>query len=392
MQYNFDEKIERYHSASEKWDAVENLFGNPEILPMWVADMDFRSPLPVINAFKERAEHGVFGYTIRSDSYYDAIINWMSRRHHWHIKKEWICYSPGVMPAISFIIRSFSNLDDKILIQPPVYYPFAQAITKSGRKVINNPLRYENGKYSIDFDDLREKLDSGVKIFILCNPHNPVGRVWTKEELTKLGEMCLERNVLVIADEIHHDLIYKDFNHTPYASLSHEIAQHTIVCTSPSKSFNLAGLQTANMIIPNPELREQFKKILEDHFLDFTNTFGVIATEKAYQFGEAWLDQCMKYIEENCYFLTSYLNQHIPKIKVVKPEATYLVWLDFRELGIDAKSFEKLMLEKAKVAFHEGYIFGQEGEGFTRMNIACPRALLEEGLNRMKNALQDNHA
>ncbi|MBA4494568.1 MalY/PatB family protein [Paenactinomyces guangxiensis] len=388
MRYEFDRMIDRYQTASEKWDGAEKIFGEQNLLPMWVADMDFRSPEPVIEAMKQRVEHGVFGYNLRPDSYYEAIKDWMAVRHNWTIQQDWICYSPGVMPAISLIISYFSEPGDSVLIEPPVYPPFSQVVTRHGRKLVTNPLQYDNGRYQINFADLKRKLDNGVKIMLLCSPHNPVGRVWTRQELTQLGEMCLERNVLVVADEIHADLVYQGSSHTPFSSISEDFAQQSIVCTAPTKTFNLAGIQTANIIIPNPKLREKFKFAIENYFLQFSNTYGMIATERAYRDGAEWLDQCLKYVEQNLRFLTAYVEKQIPEIKVVHPEGTYLAWLDCRELGMDAKTLEQFMLKQANVALVAGDTFGHEGKGFMRMNLATPRVLLDEGLQRIGRAIK----
>ncbi|RFB15014.1 pyridoxal phosphate-dependent aminotransferase [Bacillus sp. HNG] len=388
MKYNFDESINRLQTNSVKWDEVENLFGDKEILPMWVADMDFKSPQPVIEALKKRADHGIYGYTTRPDSYYEATVRWMKRRHKWTIEKDWITFTPGVVPALGIIVQSFTNPGDKIIIQQPVYYPFMSVIEKNGREIVNNPLRLENGRYYMDFEDLEKKIDPSVKMIIISNPHNPVGRVWEKDELTKLEEICLKHNILVVSDEIHSDLVYEGNVHTPFASISDEFAGRSITCTAPSKTFNLAGLQTSNMIIPNQELRERFNKALEDRFIGMTNTFGVTALIAAYEEGEEWLDQLLVYLKGNLDFLNDYIKSNIPEVKVIKPDATYLVWLDCRELGLDAKKLEEVIQKQGKVAFDEGYIFGKEGEGFTRINIACPRVLLEEGLKRFSDALK----
>ncbi|MEH7387173.1 MalY/PatB family protein [Bacillus sp. JJ1521] len=389
MKYNFDESIDRLRTNSVKWDEVENLFGDKEILPMWVADMDFKVPQPVIDALQKRVEHGIFGYTIRPDSYYEATVGWMKRRHNWTIEKDWICFTPGVVPALGIIVQNFTNPGDKIVIQQPVYYPFMSVIEKNAREIVNNPLRFENGRYYMDFDELEKKIDPSVKMIIISNPHNPVGRVWTKDELTKLGEICLKHNILVVSDEIHSDLIYKGNDHIPFASISEEFAQNSITCTAPSKTFNLAGLQISNIIIPNQELRESFNKALEDRFIGMTNTFGVTALIAAYEEGDEWLDQLIDYLQGNLDFLKKYIKVNIPEVKVIEPEATYLVWLDCRELGLDAKELEHVIQKQGKVAFDEGYIFGKVGEGYTRINIACPRSLLEEGLKRFSQAIKN---
>lgn len=273
------------------------------------------------------------------------------------------------------------------MIQPPVYPPFSGVVTANGREVVENPLKYEDGRLTMDFDDMRSKMDPDVKLFILCNPHNPGGRVWTREELSELGNICMENNVMVISDEIHGDLVLKGHTHIPFASISEEFAQHSIVCTAPSKTFNMAGLQTSNIIIANEEWRNAFQHTLNILSLRLTNTFGVVATESAYRYGDEWLDQLLEYLQGNLAFLTSFIESRIPKIKVVQPEATYLVWLDCRELGLDEKSLQRFLLTQAKVAVNQGYTFGQGGEQFIRLNIACPRSILEEGLKRIEQAV-----
>lgn len=388
MEYEFHKEINRINTASEKWDEVENLFGDKDLLPMWVADMDFRAPLPVIEAIKERAGHGIFGYTARSQSYYDAVIGWMRQRHNWSIKQEWICHSPGVVPALSIIIQTFTNPGDKIIIQPPVYYPFTNVIKRNGRTIVPNPLKFEGGQYTMDYDDLEGKIDADTKAIIISSPHNPVGRVWTRDELIRLGEICLKHNILIVSDEIHFDLIYGGNEHTPFAAISEEFAQNSIICTSPSKTFNLAGMQTSNIIIPNEEIRVKYSEALETLNLGTISTFGLVATESAYRYGEEWLDKLLQYLQQNLDYLKDYIETNIKELKVIDPEGTYLVWIDCRGLGVDAKALEKLMQKEAKVALDEGYIFGIEGEGFTRINIACPRSILEEGLKRIDKAIE----
>lgn len=388
MKYNFDEEINRFNTSSVKWDEVDTIFNGENLLPMWVADMDFKVPEPVIEAIKQRAEHGIFGYTARNDSYYEAIINWMQRRHNWKVEKDWICHAPGVVPALGMIVRTFTKPGDKIIIQSPVYYPFTNVVEKNERVIVQNPLKYEDGKYVMDFEDLESKINHDVKMIIISSPHNPVGRVWKKEELTQLGDICLKHNILVVSDEIHFDLILKGHSHTPFASISEEFAQNSIICTAPSKTFNLAGLQTSNIIIPNKNIREKFTNTLESLFIGMTSTFGLVATESAYRYGDEWLDQLLVYLQKNLEFLTDYINQNIPELKVIPTEGTYLVWIDCRELGLEAKELEHLMQKEARVALDEGYIFGKSGEGFTRMNIACPRSILEEGLKRIEKAVK----
>ncbi|WCK55557.1 pyridoxal phosphate-dependent aminotransferase [Aneurinibacillus sp. Ricciae_BoGa-3] len=391
MEYNFDEVIVRTGFNSLKWDDAERLFGDKAVLPMWVADMDFKVATPIIDAIKERAEHGIFGYATRSDSYYQAVCDWLAKRHNWPIEKDWVVFSPGVVPALRLILDTFTNPGDKIVVQTPVYTPMFQMIKDNGRFVVENPLVYDpaNRHYSMDIEDLRSKIDCSVKLLFLCSPHNPVGRVWTKKELAELADICLENDVLIISDEIHSDLVYAGFKHIPIASLSQEIANLTITCTAPSKTFNLAGLQTSNLIIPNKELRQRYVEKLNSHYLKNTNTFGIVALEAAYREGEEWLDQLIAYLHGNLTYLTRFLQRNIPQIKVIQPEATYLVWLDCRELGLSKVELQQFMLKKAKIAFNHGYIFGQGGEGFVRMNIACPRTILEDALNRLLVAIRD---
>ena len=388
MKYDFNKIVDRSKYHSVKWDELETTFGVQDVLPMWVADMEFKSPKPVIEAIKKAAEHGIYGYTSRPDSYYQAIIDWIEKKHHWKVKKDWLAYGPGVVPALSFIIRAFTQPGDKVIVQPPVYYPFFRAIENNGCYIVNNPLKVESNKYVMDFEDLEKKIDDPrIKILILCSPHNPVGRVWQKEELSRLGEICLEHNIIVVSDEIHADILFKGYKHIPFASISKEFAQNSITCTAPSKTFNLAGLQTSTIIIPNKKYYGIYNNMLNSLALNENNYFGLIALEAAYRYGEEWLNQLLFYLNENLEFLIEYFKERIPKIKVIKPEGTYLVWLDCRQLGFNAKSLNNFMLKKAKVALDDGNWFGKEGERFMRINIACPRSFLEKGLNRIERAV-----
>lgn len=401
MRYDFDTEVCRQGTCSAKWSMIQRgqdpfqreftdeFFGPDRILPMWVADMDFPSPKPVVDALVARAQHGIFGYTVPTDSYYEAVVKWMKRRHGWEIAPEWICITPGVIPALNMLVRTVVAPGEKVIVQPPVYYPFFDAVTNNGGELVMNPLCYEGGRYHMDFDDLLAKVrDPQVKMLILCSPHNPVGRVWTRDELARLGEICLEHGVLVASDEIHGDLIYKGHTFTPYGTLGEAFAQNAVICTAPSKTFNLAGLHTSNIIIPSEGLRLRFRKVLRACGLFGVNAFGVVACEVAYNEGEEWLAQVMEYIEGNYSFLEAYVAEHIPQITVIRPEGTYLVWLDCRRLGLDKWALKELMLEKARVYLDEGFIFGQGGEGFERINIACPRCILEEALQRIEKAVK----
>ncbi|SDE36719.1 MalY/PatB family protein [Sporomusa acidovorans] len=392
MKYDFDQPVNRLNTASLKWDGAYVFLGEQAkgALPMWVADMDFRSPQEVIDELKKRVEHGIFGYPMCTQSYYDAVIGWMKRRFNWTIKQENIHYAPGIIPALNYLVQVFTEEGDCIAIQSPVYYPFTNSIVNNNRRVVLNCLKFEDGRYTMDYEDLEQKLSTNkVKLLILCSPHNPVGRVWSKEELTKLGEICFKHGVLVVSDEIHADLTLKGVRNTAFASISEEFAQNAIVCTAASKTFNLAGLQTANIIIPNKELGLKYNNYMKKLHLLKPNIFGQMATEVAYNYGAEWLEQLKDYLQGNLEYLTSYIDSNINKIKVIKPEGTYLVWLDCRELNMKGEELKAFMLQNAKVALDDGYLFGPGGEYFTRMNIGCNRKTLKEALMRIEWAV--NH-
>ncbi|PWA07701.1 cystathionine beta-lyase [Pueribacillus theae] len=385
MAYHFDKVIDRHNTNSLKWDALKERFGDADLLPMWVADMDFPAPGEVIEALKKVADHGIFGYTIRPDSFYQSLINWLERRHHWKVEKEWINICPGVVPALSLIVQAFTKPGDQIVIQSPVYHPFFSVAQQKGRELVDNTLLFDGKRYEIDFEDLEKKLsDERCKMLLFCSPHNPVGRVWTKDELTKVGNLCLKHNVLMLSDEIHFDLIFKGHKHTPFASISKEFADISITCVAPSKTFNLAGLQSSAIIIPNKKLNETYQKSLDIEDGNMSNSFAIAAFEAAYNNGEQWLEELLTYLEKNLDFVNKFFKEEIPNASVVQPEGTYLVWIDCRKLGLSAKELERLLLKEAKVALNQGYIFGKSGEGFIRLNIACPKSILEEGLNRIK--------
>lgn len=391
MKYNFDEIIDRTGTESSKWnkDVLSDLFGEGDLLPFWVADMDFKVAEPILQALRKRVDHGIFGYSVRPDSYYQAIIDWTSRRFGWDIKKEWIEYTPGIVPAINYLIQALLIPGDKVLIQQPVYYPFKNAIENNGCIAVVNQLNYNGEFYQIDFDDFREKAkDHDVKMFILCSPHNPVSRVWTEEELRKLGEICLENDVIIISDEIHNDLVYSGYKHYMLGSLSEDLAKISITCTAPSKTFNLAGMQASNVIIPNGEIMTKFRKQLERNNIGMQSPLSIAAVEAAYNEGEEWLEELLKYLEGNIEFLKGYLAEHLPKAKLVRPQVTYLGWIDCRAYESDGKKLEEMVIRKGKVAFDGGTWFGAGGDGFLRINYACPRSLLEEGLNRLVKALK----
>lgn len=402
MMQSFDTEVAREGTNSIKWEFrqgekdllhfehTDRFIGDDRILAMWVADMDFRCPEPVVKALVERAQHGIYGYTAPGAAFYESVINWMERRHGWKIRTEWICVTPGVVPALNMLVRTFVSSGDRVLIQPPVYYPFYMAIENNHAELVTNPLIYQNRRYHMDFEDLEQKArDPKVRMAILCSPHNPVGRVWTRNELMRFGQICAENDVLVVSDEIHGDLIYDGYSFTPFADLSPEFTQRSAICTSPSKTFNMAGLHTSCIIIPNDEARSRFKKILLSDGLFGINSFGVVALQAAYKEGEEWLKRVLAYIQGNFEYLESYIANRIPQISVVKPEGTYLVWLDCRGLGLKSASLSKLFMENARVCLEDGFIFGQQGEGFERINIACPRSILVDALDRISNAIAD---
>ncbi|ABS48747.1 MULTISPECIES: MalY/PatB family protein [Yersinia pseudotuberculosis complex] len=391
MDYNFDEVIDRSNTACEKWDAhyLNARFGMTDLTPMWVADMDFRSPDSVISALSERVNHGIYGYTFRPDSFLDAITQWVKKRHQWLIKPEWISHSPGVVPGLAMAIRGLTKPGDKILIQSPVYHHFANVIARNDREVVASELLYGNEKYDIDFAHFEACIATGVKLFILCNPHNPVGRVWTRDELTTMGNICLRHNVIVIADEIHCDIVFKGSKFTPFASISPDFENNSITCMAPSKTFNLLGTQTSAIIIPNQELRNKYETELNSLALGNPNPFGVIALETAYKEGEEWLESLLGYLQHNLDFAVDFFKKYIPKITLVKPEGTYLLWLDCRGLGLTPYELEQFILTKAKLALNEGHIFGESGENFMRMNIGCPKSVLTSALIQLKYAVDD---
>ena len=387
--YDFDAVIERRGTAAVKWDLVDRLFSGHDLLPLWVADMDFASPQPVIEALARRAQHGVFGYSACMDSYYEAAIAWMSERHGWRLQKDWIVFCPGVVPSLNMAVQAFTRPGGGVIIQQPVYYPFMRSILANGRRIVNNPLRLSAGRYEMDFDDLALKArGTDATLMILCSPHNPVGRVWTRHELEQLGAICCENNVTVVADEIHADLVLPGYRHTPFAALSEDFLQAAVTCTSPSKTFNLAGLQTAHAVIADPEKRKAFSSALVHSGLQWPSAFGTVAHEAAYRSGGPWLAQLLVYLQGNLQFLKAYIAGHLPQVRVIEPEATYLVWLDFRALRLEWRELKALMQQQAGVALDEGYIFGHEGRGFERINIACPRSILRECLQRMAEAVK----
>jgi len=388
MTYNFDEIIDRDPTNAVKWTLRKSLHGDEDIIPLWVADMDFASPPAVTEALKARAAHPLYGYTGATDSYYESIIEWMNKRHEWKIKREWICFTPGVVTAIDVAIQAYTNPGDKIIVQPPVYYPFASTVRNNGRQLVENCLKLENSRYVMDYEDLEKKIDARTKMIILCSPHNPIGRVWKRSELEKLVDVCSRKDILIVSDEIHSDLILGKIKHTCIASLSDEASRRTITLTAPSKTFNIAGLKTSNIIIPEKKLREAYMNILVNNGYG-SNIFGLTAAEAAYSKGEAWLEELLEYLRANLKLLEEYISTKIPELKVFPVEGTYLPWIDCKELCLDDPQLNDLFLKDAKLWLDTGTMFGSGGSGFMRINIACPRSLLIQALERLENAVKN---
>lgn len=389
MKYNFDEKLDRSQGFSAKYDELELKFGRKDLCSMWVADMDFRCAEPIIDAIKKRADQGVFGYTSRPESYFEAMANWYERRYSWTIPKELTLHSPSVVTSLSIIIRNMAEPGDRIIIQPPVYYPFFDVIKENKRELVVNPLKEVNGDYVMDYEDLEKKIDNRTTYLILCNPHNPVGRVWSREELVKLGNICLDHNVKVISDEIHGDMVYGKTRYTPFASISEAFSKNTITCFSATKIFNIAGLQASFVIFPDKREYDRFDNVLKILDIKRNSCFNLVAVEAAYSHGEEWLEQLLEYLDENIRFLHDYCRSKIPEIKPNKPQGTYLVWLDCRALGLNDERLNNFMINSARVALDAGTWFGKEGSGYMRINVACPKSDLEKGLKRLENAVTD---
>ncbi|HPB62181.1 MAG TPA: PatB family C-S lyase [Rectinema sp.] len=388
--YNFDTIVDRSNTYSIKWDRDQLPEGCRDAIPMWIADMDFACSPDIVKAIQARAEHPIYGYTKCSEEYYKSFIDWMKHRNGWSIEKDWILFSPGVVPAINLAVLAYTQPGDKIIIQPPVYNPFSAAVLNNSRQLVENPLVIRDGRYTMDFEDLDRKIDTQTKLLILCSPHNPVGRVWTIDELSKLIDICSSHNILIISDEIHSDIILGTEVHHCTASLSEKAAAITITLTAPNKTFNLAGLQIANIVIPNRELSKAFGEQAMKIGINLTNTFGMVAQEAAYTKGEPWLEELLSYLKENYATLKSFIDRRIPSLKVFPLEGTYLPWLDCRVLGLSDAELHDLFLKKARLWLDDGTMFGTGGSGFMRINIACPRSVLIKALEQLENAIKTN--
>ncbi len=381
MKYDFDKTIDRRATNSYKWDSATE-----GVLPMWVADMDFRTAPAIIDALQKRVAHGIFGYTRVPDAYYDAVTSWFSRRHGWDIDREWIIYTSGVVPAVSAVIKALTVPGDKVIVQTPVYNCFFSSIRNNGCEIVSNPLRRTADTYEMDFDALeRCAADPRAKVMLLCNPHNPAGRVWTPDELTRLGNICLRNGVTVVADEIHCELVYQGFKYTPFASLSDAFLHRSVTCVSPSKAFNIAGLQIANIVAFDNDLRSRIDKAININEVCDVNPFGVAATIAAYNEGEEWLNQLVDYLHGNYEAMAEFCRRELPEFPITRLEGTYLVWMDCSSLGMPSDALEHALLEDARLWLNAGTMYGAEGEGYMRWNIACPRSVMLDGLNRFLN-------
>ena len=387
MRYDFDKILDRTGTASVKCDLCELRFGLKDVIPMWVADMDIPVPPAVVDAVRKRAGHPAYGYTLYPESFWQAIAGWLKDRHDWEVRRGWLAGSPGVIPAFNLCIRAFTPPGGKVLIQTPVYHPFYSAIERNGRRIVRNPLKLEEGRYVMDLDGLEAALDAETRVFLFCSPHNPVGRVWTREELARLGEILARRDLIVISDEIHSDLVFGGRRHVPLATMAPALADRTITLMAPSKTFNLAGLMTSYVVAANPDLLKAFEAELRSVGLDEGNLFGIVALEAAYRHGADWLDQLLSYLEGNMALAADFFPTRAPGIRFLPPEGTYLALLDCRDLGLPQEALDDFFLRKARVFLDPGTKFGRELEGFERMNLACPRPVLREALERIARAV-----
>lgn len=387
---DFDRPVNRYGTNSAKYDSAAQMRVPEGLIPMWVADMDFRVPDPVTEALHDRVDHGIYGYTFEGDEYFEAVAGWFTRNFDFKIDKKWIVCTPGVVFALNIAVRAFTEEDDAVLISRPVYYPFSNVIINNGRRLISSPLVLEDGHYHFDFNDFEQKIiDENVKMYILCSPHNPVSRVWTRDELEKIAEICAKHDVIVVSDEIHCDFVWPGHEHTVFHKAAVPLGLKHIICTAPSKSFNLAGLQASNIIIPDREMRAAYRRQLTVTGVSKLNTLGITACRAAYENGQEWLDELREYIYGNILFTRDYLKEHIPQVKLIETEGTYLLWLDFSELGLSAAELDSFIQNKAGLWLDGGSMFGEEGNAFQRVNAACTRATLEKALKQLAAAVND---
>jgi cystathionine beta-lyase len=386
----FDYVIERNGTNSLKWDERRRFFEDEDVLPLWVADMDFASPPCVTAALVKRAQHPIYGYPGEPQELNQALIGWMQRRFGVKVRQEWLATIPGIVLGLHFAIDALTEPDDKIIVQTPVYQPFYQSVRNRGRQLVENPLLEVEGEYRMDFENLKSKIDDKTRMLILCSPHNPVGRVWKKDELLTLAHICMEHDIIVVADEIHSDLVYEKGSHTPFYTLSPEIAERSLTFVAPSKTFNVAGLFSSFVISPNPRILREFRTAMARTGVEFINLFGIEAMTAAYQDGEEWLDELLVYLRGNADYIRQFLQERVPQVTMQMPEATYLGWLDFRRLGLAPSEVKRLMIHEARLGLNDGTGFGALGAGFQRINFGCPRSTLEEAMKRLESALIGN--
>lgn len=386
---NFDNIINRRNTDCLKFDFAERRGMPKDVLPLWVADMDFQTSSYIQDALEERVKHGIFGYSETTKPYFEAVSGWMKTHHDWEIKENWIIKTPGIVFALAMAVKTFTNVGDNVLIQLPVYYPFSEVITDNGRNIVSNTLYLgDDNRYHIDYEDFEKKItENNIKLFLLCNPHNPVGRVWTKEELTKLGNICIKYGVTVVSDEIHQDFVFKG-KHQVFANIKKEFADITVTCTAPSKTFNIASLMVSNIIISNPELKKKFRQEVNAAGISQIGVMGLIACEAAYKNGGEWYEAMLSYVNDNIEFTKKYVEDNLKGVNMVEHEGTYLVWLDFRQTGLSVDELEDTIINKAGLWLDSGRIFGESGRGFQRINVACPRSILKEALDRINKAIQ----
>ena len=385
--YNFDEIIDRHHTDAIKIERCKALFGTEDVLPLWVADMDFRTPDFILESIQKRCEHPILGYSKLPKGFIPALTNWIEELHQWEVKSEWVGFLPGIVSGIAFAVETFSEVGDEIIIQPPVYYPFIDVVNKNNRQLICNQLKEVNGKFEMDFEDLEKKITTKTRMFILCNPHNPGGRAWDKETLNRLAEICSKNNIVVISDEIHSDLVLHEKKHIPFATISEIAANISLTYMAPTKTFNMPGLVSSSYIIPNAELRSKFVNYLEKTEQTGGNIFAYVATQAAYENGREWRKQMLEYVQENIDFVVEFLKQNIPQVKPMIPDATYLIWLDCKDLGMETDDLQSFFVHKAGLGLNKGTIFGAGGEYHLRLNSACPRSILEKAMTQLFKAV-----
>lgn len=388
MQYDFDEIVERKNTDSYKYDFADRYFGTDRLIPMWVADMDFRTPDFILDAIRERTKHEILGYSLKPDSLFRAMGDWYKTRQGWEISREHLLFTPGVVPALSMAVRAFTREGDKVILQPPVYHPFFSVIRENGRVPLYNQLLEENGTYKMDLEGLKKNLAPEARLLILSHPHNPVGRVWSREELEALAGICLENGIVIVSDEIHSDLVFPPGRHIPLQTLAGDLAVNTVSCIAASKTFNLAGLSTSAVVIPDEKLRSAFDHVLSTGHLHMGNIFGTVAMEAAYARGHAWVNQLLDYLKGNLYLLSAFVENNLPGIHMFPVEATYMAWLDMRELGMKPKELREFMIRQARIGCNDGPTFGPGGQGFQRLNFACPRSVLVRALDQLEQALR----